>query len=565
MVISNSRYPALRERFEGIVFSLTRLIEGSGSGVPLVWVRDLPALDKSQTDLVGGKAANLGEIRNVLDLPTPDGFVVTTEGYRLLLEKGGVKSWLQDKDLELLTTRDVEEISRTIQEQFQTIHVPSSFNEAILGAYDRLIQRIGTPVSLAVRSSALGEDGGFSFAGQFLTLLNIKREGLVEAYLQVAASLFSSEAIHYRRLHGIPGHSAEMAVVFVAMVNAQVSGVTFSKDPNQPDSNKILIQAIRGLGVPLVEGRTSPEVIFVPNNLNQSQIVRSPSQQRTRLLLTDQEELKEDLIGSGETEQDFLTDEEVVLLGQWALLLEDHFGSPQDIEWAMDRDRKIYLLQSRPLRLLEQKGEAGRPLPGYPVLLSGGEVACPGTGTGPAVHMSEDDDLNTFPEGGILIARRSSPRFVRLMSKVRAIVTDFGSTTGHMASLSREFGVPTLLNTKTATQQIRPGTIITVDVANRLVYEGEVPLPEWKGKTEKWALEKSSTPELEYLKKVIELIQPLNLTDPLSKNFKEDQCRTLHDLARFIHEKSYEEMFILGEQLGDLRASSYHSGYFPAD
>jgi pyruvate,water dikinase len=562
MVISGGRYPVLRAMFEEIVFSLTKLLEGTGEGIPLVWVKDLTAVDRNQTDLAGGKAANLGEIRNVLDLPTPEGFVVTTEGFRLLLEKGGLKSWLQDKDLEILASQDVEEISRSIQEQFLKIHVPTSLKEAILGAYDRLIQKTGIEAPLAVRSSALGEDGGFSFAGQFLTLLNIKRDRLVEAYLQVAASLYSSEAIHYRRLHGISGHSAEMAVAFITMVDALVSGVTFSQDPSQSDSGQILIQAIRGLGVPLVDGRTSPEMISLPRDLNQSRIVRVPSQQKIRLILSSQSEIKEDSVSPDDVGQDCLSDEEALLLGQWALVLENHFGSPQDIEWAMDHDRKLILLQSRPLRLLDWKGETSRPLPGYTLLLSGGEVACPGAGTGPAFHMAEDDDPNLFPDGAVLIAKRSSPRFVRLMSKVRAIVTDFGSTTGHMASLSREFGVPTLLNTKTATQKISQGMVVTVDAGNGLVYQGQVPLPEWKGTTGKRGLEKPSTPELEYLKKIIEFIQPLNLTDPLSKNFRGDQCRTLHDLARFIHEKSYEEMFILGEQLGDLRASSYHLDVF---
>lgn len=561
-IISKGRYPELRGMFDEIVFSLTKLLENSGKEIPLGWVKDLPGVDRTQTDLVGGKAANLGEIMNNLDLPTPDGFVVTTEGFRLLLEKGGLKSWLQDQDVDLEASQDIEEISRSIQDQFLKIHVPSSLNDAILGAYDRLTQRIGAPVPMAVRSSALGEDSGFSFAGQFLTLLNIKREGLVEAYLKVAASLYSSEAIYYRLLHRIPGHSAEMAVAFIALVDAQVSGVAFSTDPNLPDSGRILIQAIQGLGVPLVEGRTTPEMITIPTSLNPTEIIRAPSQQKALLQLSHQEELKEDSINPDEARQECLADEEVVRLGQWALILEDHFGNPQDIEWAMDRNRKIFLLQSRPLRILERKPETNRPLPGYSFLVSGGEVAYPGTATGPAFHMSEDDDPNAFPDGGVLIARRSSPRFVRVMSKVRAIVTDFGSTTGHMASLSREFGVPTVLNTKVATQKIPQGTVITVDAANGLVYEGEVPLPEWKGKTEQRPPEKTSPREMEYLKKVIEFIQPLHLTDPLSKSFRVDQCRTLHDLARFIHEKSYEEMFILGEQLGDLRSSSYHLDVF---
>ncbi len=562
MMISKGRYPDLRGMFDEIVFSLTKLMESSGKEIPLGWVKDLPGVDSTQTDLAGGKAANLGEIMNNLDLPTPDGFIVTTEGFRLLLEKGGLKSWLQDQDVDLEATQDIEEISRSIQDQFLKIHVPSSLNDAILGAYDRLTKRIGGPVPMAVRSSALGEDSGFSFAGQFLTLLNIKREGLVEAYLKVAASLYSSEAIYYRLLHGITGHSAEMAVAFIALVDSQVSGVAFSKDPNQPDSDRILIQAIRGLGVPLVEGRTTPEMITIPTSLNPTEIIRVPAQQKAFLHLSHQEGLKEDSINPDEAGQECLADEEVVRLGQWALILEDHFGSPQDIEWVLDRNRKIFLLQSRPLRIMECKPETNMPLPGYSLLVTEGEVAYPGSGTGPAFHMSEDDDPNAFPEGGILIARRSSPRFVRIMSKVRAIVTDFGSTTGHMASLSREFGVPTLLNTKVATQKIPQGTVVTVDAANGLVYEGEVPLPEWKGKTEQRAREKISPRELEYLKKIIELIQPLHLTDPLSKSFRVDHCRTLHDLARFIHEKSYEEMFILGEQLGDLRASSYNLDVF---
>ncbi|MFH0787754.1 MAG: PEP/pyruvate-binding domain-containing protein [Pseudomonadota bacterium] len=561
IVISHDRYTVLREVLEGIATDLTQIIEDSDKPTSLEWVMDLSQIVRSHGDLAGGKGANLGEIGNILGLPIPEGFVVTTEGFRLLIEEGGLRSWIQDKDMELLSTQDVERVSQSLQEQILKVQVPSSLQEAIHKAYDRLTARIGVRVPLAVRSSALGEDSDFSFAGQFLTLLNIGPDRLIEAYLQVVASLYSPEAIHYRLLHGIPGQSAEMAVFFLAMVDASASGVVFSKDPSLPDSGLILIQVIRGLGVPLVEGRISPEVITLSRGLEPSRITRLPSQQKARLILSPESGLREEPVSPDESQESCLTDEEVIRLGQWALLLEDHFGAPQDIEWAMDAEGKLILLQSRPLRLLGRTGQAGQPVPGYELLLNGGEVACPGVASGPAIHMTENDDLNAFPKGGVLITRRSSPRFVRLMDKAGAIVTDFGSTTGHMASLAREFRVPALLNTKLATQKIPPGRIVTVDATSGLVYGGEVPLPEGNplpGFREEGPKkeERAFLPEHQLLKRVIQLVQPLNLMDPQSNTFRADQCRTLHDLARFIHEKSYQEMFLMGERVGDLRASS---------
>ena len=567
IVISNGRNSGLRDVLEGITKALTQDLQDSGQTDDFDWVMDLSEIHKGLADLAGGKMANLGEIRNRLGLPVPEGFVVTTEGFRFLIEEGGLRSWIQDKDLELLSTQDVERVSQTMQEQLLKVEVPSSLKEALDQAYERLATRIGSRVPLAVRSSALGEDSDFSFAGQFLSLLNIKPEGLVEAYLRVVASLYSPEAIHYRLLHGIPGQSAEMAVGFIAMVEASSSGVTFSADPSLPDSGQILIQVIRGLGIPLVDGRTSPEMITIPKELDQSRIVRVASQQNVRLVFSPDSGIKEEPVTPEEAGKSCLTDEEVIRLGQWALLLEDHFGNPQDMEWARDRNGELILLQSRPLRLLDHQGQAGLPLPGYDLLLSGGEVACPGAGTGPAIHLAEDDDLSTFPLGGVLIARRSSPRFVRLMDKARAIVTDFGSTTGHMASLAREFRVPALLNTKLATQKIPPGSIVTVDATSGLVYQGEVPLPALNlspvvSRAEDPEGQKPAPPEHQMLKRAIRLIQPLNLTNPQSPTFRADQCRTLHDLARYIHEKSYGEMFMLGERVGDLRASSYHLDVF---
>ena len=565
-VISNDRYASLRPAFDRISSALTALMEDQPEYCSLEPVLEISEISGTKADVAGGKMANLAELANALNLPTPDGMVVTTEGFQRLLEEGGIRSWIQSKHLEVVSEKDVDSISKELEDRILSLPVPPVLEEEILKAYDRIAERAGVRIPMAVRSSAVGEDSEFSFAGQFLSVLNVPREELCRAYLRVIASLFSPEAMHYRFLHKIPGESAEMAVGFVTMVNAITSGVVFSRDPGQPDSEQTLIQAVKGLGVTLVDGKTSPEVIMAPRDPKTSKIIRTPSSQKSRMVLAPGSGMKEETLTPQEAEEPCLTDDEVMKLADWAVLLENHFGGPQDIEWAKDKDHGIILVQSRPLRLSPQAERATEPLSGVPLILKGGETGCPGVGSGPAIHASGDADMDSFPEGGVLVAKRSSPKFIRLMSKTRAIVTDVGSTTGHMASLARELGVPTLLNTKIATQTIPHGAIVTVDSTNLLVYEGEVrellERAQADDKSEAPEAWKRDSPSFQLLEKVISLVSPLNLTDPGSVGFSADRCVTLHDLARFVHEKSYREMFGMGENVGDLRGVAYKLDVF---
>ncbi len=565
-VIAGDRYGALRDAFDRISAPVGLLLEEATESPGSELVLDLPSLTTAQAELAGGKMANLSEVANGMGLPTPDGFVVTTEGFRVLVEEGGIRSWLQNRHLEIESAQDLDEISAELQDRILGLEIPSRLQEEILSAYDRLVERTGEPMPAAVRSSAVGEDSDFSFAGQFLSVLNVPRDELCQAYLRVAASLYSPEAMHYRFLHGIPGESAQMAVGCIGMVNAAASGVVFSRDPNRPDSGKVLIHAIKGVGVLLVDGRTSPEVLEVSRDLDDKQVLRSPSSQVSRLVLSPTSGLKEEDLPPGEAGKPCITDDQAVQLAKWALELEAHFGSTQDLEWALDEEGSLILLQSRPLSLSAQSSRTEKPIPGCPLLVEGGEVGCPGIGIGPAVHMSQDDDLESFPDGAVLVARRSSPRFVRLMSKARAIVTDAGSTTGHMASLARELRVPTLLNTRTAVSSIPNGTLVTVDASSGFVYEGEVPALAEKQATAQEEGEFSGrrklTPGYQLLAKAVELIAPLNLTNPAGAGFSAEGCLTLHDIARYVHEKSYQEMFMLSDNVGDLRAASYHLDVF---
>jgi pyruvate,water dikinase len=564
--ISRDRYPDLKKTLESITANLKLLLEEPDPQIPSAIVLEMPAILRSHADLAGGKMANLGEIKNVLRLPSPDGFAITTAGFRMLMEESGIRSWVQDRHMELLSEQgDAAKISRALRERIETAEVPLPLREAIYDHYDRLSRRTGSIPFIAVRSSALGEDSDFSYAGQFLSVLNVNREELPGAYLRVVASLYSPEAIQYQLLHGILSEPAEMAVGFIAMVDTVASGVVFSKDPNQPDSGYVLIQAILGLGVALVDGKTSPESLFVAGDNTAQNIVRIPSQQKSRFVPFPGAGLKEESIAPEEIGQDCLTDDEAWQIAQWALQLEAHFNCPQDIEFAVDKNRQIIVLQSRPLRLMSRSVHAGQPVDGFPVLVKGGETACPGKGSGPAVHFDENEDMSHFPEGAILVAKRPSPKFIRIMSRASAIVTDFGSTTGHMASLSREFRVPTLLNTKTATRDILPGTIVTVDAGCGFVYAGEIPFAEECGSDDQGCVaseQRPASPRFALLERAAKIVAPLNLTDPGSHEFSADGCRTLHDIARYVHEKSYAEMFMMGSNVGDLRTSAYQLDVF---
>ena len=183
--------------------------------------------------------------------------------------------------------------------------------------------------------------------------------------------------------------------------------------------------------------------------------------------------------------------------------------------------------------------------PGYPLLLEGGAAAFPGVGCGPAFQVRRDEDLLDFPDGAVLVARHSSPKFVMVMPKAQAIVTDSGSISGHMASLAREFAVPTLLDTKVATQTIPPGLIVTVDAYTCRIYQGKV--PELLDRQPARESHLKDTPVYETLKKVAEFILPLHLVDPKSPDFSPEYCRSLHDLGRLVHELSYTEMFKISD------------------
>jgi pyruvate,water dikinase len=566
--IGDGRHQALWSSFESVRATLLALVEPAPASAPPL-LMDLVDIDYRDVDRVGAKMANLGEIRNRVGLPTPDGFAVTVLGYRELLQANGLGHFVEGAASP--TTRlDADRASADFGACIHKAIVPPAIAQAIAEAYQRLASREKGDHAVAVRSSALGEDELLSFAGQHETFLNVDRAGLVEAWRKVIASLHSQAAVQYRRLQGVPVLQGAMPVGFVTMVPAVAGGMVFSRDPTHADRGQVIVQVTPGLGAQIADGSAIPltvEVTLEEGRAGKALISRAGATTEVPDRSGYPDEVTEDLDIVLDSQRRLLADEEAVQLARWSRRLESHFGEPQDIEWAMDSQRNLFILQSRPLGLAASMSESRPPVSGASLLVRSGETVCPGVATGIAVHLDDDGDFDGFPDRGVLVVKRPSPKFVRVMDRAAAIVADTGSTTGHMASLAREFRIPTLLGTREGSTAIQPGQRITVDAFGGYVYAGAVDVSHGGLRTGDVPKRRPGDIRTRWLlRRVAECVVPLNLTDPDAPEFSPDHCTTLHDLTRYVHERSYQEMFRLGESLDDFRSAAYFLDVFlPVD
>jgi pyruvate,water dikinase len=544
--------------------SLPEVVEQIGAGIYKELIRKrnvektsltVPLRQISQERLseVGGKSANLGEIFNRVHLPVPDGFAVTAYSCHYFMESNGLFRRTEEilRDLNIDDTPRLVECSREIQHHILNAPLPPSLEEALFKEMDALIAESGPELRIAVRSSATSEDSEASFAGQHSSVLGVNRQGLLHAYKTVVASTYNPRAIYYRRNKGYPDEFVIMSVLCVGMVQALASGVMYTRDPNDSGRNLLLVNAVWGLGLNAVDGSVPTDFYEVDKSSRHvlsSRIV----EKKTMLVLGQYGELRDDEVCGDLQHMPCLDDAQIRELADYGVTLEEYFGLPQDIEWALDRSGRIVILQSRQLNVdlfcvLDKKEEAGRidlDLPGHPVLLRGGTTASRGKASGLAYVLDSDHHLVNIPEGAILIAPQTSPRYVSILGRVQAIVTNVGSVTGHMASVAREFGLPTLVETGNATLKIPHGEEITVDATNQVIYRGRV---ESILERKRRANPMKGSPTYRAAHSALKKIAVLSLADPGSENFTPEGCRTFHDVIRFAHEFAMREMFCIGE------------------
>jgi pyruvate,water dikinase len=551
--LAPGKYEELYARFRDIEWAITQLLSQKRPVVGEELVLSLRDVHADMADQVGSKMGNLGEIRNRIGLPVPAGFVVTSRGYQRFLEanelQAEIERLLQSSSADELD--ELYDLSAKIQQLIIRSPVPDDLEKAITDAYRKIEEEVRPGVRVSVRSSALGEDSaGTSFAGQYRSELNVSAEFLLDIYTEIVASKYGLTALTYRRNRGIRDEDIAMCVGCMAMLEAMAGGVMYSRNPVDVRDDAVVINAVWGLPKSVVDGSVDPDLFVVSRSSPPTILTKTIATKERMFVCYPEEGVCRLETTADQGKAPCLSDEQAIRLAQMATRLEDYYGSPQDIEWAITADGTIYILQARPLQQLE----TGKSLRDFddragdrePALLEGGITASPGVASGKIYIARKSMDALRFPEGGVLVATQALPSWAALLHRAAAVVTEHGSITGHLANVAREFGVPGLFGVAGATSSLKPGDLVTVDADGRRIYAGRIePLLE-QAKAPKEPRRES--PVHSILREVSKHIIPLNLLDPDGQDFRPKKCRSLHDITRFVHEKSVHEMFNFGKE-----------------
>ncbi|MBI5518590.1 MAG: pyruvate, phosphate dikinase [Desulfovibrio sp.] len=560
--LSGGKYPGLFDATERLGVAILKDLVHRKRIKKGELVLPLRALSAELADEVGGKAANLGEVANRAGLPTPRGFAVSAYACQHFLKTTGLAERIERrmKRIDVKDTEKLLEICEEIQAMIMAAPLPEELSQDIARLMDELAGLFGPDVRVSVRSSATCEDSEATFAGQHSTVLNVSIANVGQAWKEVVASTFSPRAVYYRRSMGYSDEDVVMAVLCVTMIDARASGVMYTNDPNllgagarREGVDDIFISAAWGLGVCVVDGSANTD-FYAVRRKDSSILRRDVALKGQRLRLRPDDGIREEDVPEDERLAPCLDEGKIRQLAAYGVQLEEHYGQPLDIEWAQDQNGRLFILQARPLGMGHQATDEcsltpeAEPLHGREVILRGGDMAAPGSAAGPAYILTSDHNLPAVPQGAILIARQTSPTYVPVMDRIRAIITEVGSVTGHMASVAREFGVPSLVGLENATLAVQPGEDITLDATSRIVYRGIV--PELIRDKPCVNLMKGS-PVYKAAQEALKRMAPLTLTDPKALNFSPEGCRSLHDVIRFAHEMGMREMFNIGGEMED--------------
>ncbi|MEA1947040.1 MAG: PEP/pyruvate-binding domain-containing protein [Thermodesulfobacteriota bacterium] len=548
-----SRYLNLKDYFKKFDFYIRFMLAPPEYNFSPPFAIQLDEIPSDGRLLVGGKALQLSVIKRDLELPIPSGFVITTNAFFYLIEHNDLRKTIDEKlaGLDINSTPSLDHTSDDLVALIMNSRIPPDIENVVLNAFKACQWTKNRDVRIAMRSSAVCEDEQSSFAGQYLTVLNVKEENILDAYKKVIASKYSPRALYYRINYGLSDIETPMAVLALEMVDATASGVIYTQDIDDPTLNYLNIHSIWGLGDLLVSGEVSPDIITVTKEEKPTIVMEKTGVKHKQMTLAQNRSTEVIPVYDNKKQICSIDRDSVLTLTKWGAELESFYGVPQDIEWCKDIAGRLFILQSRPLKIEEvhtPQKECKFDDIKNAVLVSGGETASSGIGAGRVFKIDRKSDLENLPKGAVLVARNASPYYVTVMGRINAVVTDTGSTAGHFASVAREFGVPTLVNTDIATANLSPGREVTVHANGKIVYDGIVSSLIESLCTQRDLL--SNSPFMRKLRYIISFISPLKLVDPASKSFKPEGCRSLHDIIRFSHEKAVQEMFSMGDRKG---------------
>ncbi|MGM0454136.1 MAG: PEP/pyruvate-binding domain-containing protein [Thermodesulfobacteriota bacterium] len=473
------------------------------------------ALDSELSeDTAGGKAATLSSLITAHGLSVPPGVVITTRAFYLFLQFNGLPERIRS-ELGRLGPEDhgaIHEVSRRIRSAILAAEMPPALEKAVAGAMENTeIEKH----ALALRSSAVGEDLQASFAGQFESRLNVAPDRWFDAYREVLASKYSPHAISYRMQQGFSDDMCPMAVLVMPTIAAQVSGILYTREQGAAD--RAVTYMVSGGGEQLAAGGGCEGRAAFDMNCQQLCDV-APFDLLGRQTLTD-----------------------LFLTGQ---KLEELFGTPQDVEWIVDENDVIYIVQSRPLRM-SAAGSAPAPAEeaaAYPedAVLTCGQWVSAGKAAGRVYRVKDSRLPDEIPEQAVLVTEELPPELTIALDKVAAVLAEKGSPACHFASVAREAGIPVICNVE-GTDAMADGQTVSVDAEQAVVLAGR----HFETQHRKAGAEFPDTPALKMLADALAYISPLTLSDPDAEDFSIQSCRSLHDIVRYVHEAGVREMFSL--------------------
>jgi len=323
----------------------------------------------------------------------------------------------------------------------------------------------------------------------------------------------------------------------------------YSRNPANLRDDRVVISSAWGLPKTVVDGTAATD-LFVLERKEPPLLVHRDVPAKDFMVVADPTEgLRRHGLGSSQARSPSITDEQAVDLARLALEIEAHYGAPQDVEWSVQPDGTLVLLQCRPLQQTEVASVEERMLSSAEedadVLLAGGTTAGPGAAAGPVFMVRKEMEMLGFPAGAVLVVSQALPRWASMLDRASAVVAERGGVAGHLANVAREFGVPALFGAQGALDRLENGREVTVDADARRVHDGRrEDLLEHRRPARN--LMKGS-PVYRSLERASRLVTPLNLLNPDAPSFRGANCRTFHDITRFCHEKSVLEMFRFGK------------------
>lgn len=544
------KYETLYQRFYEIESAISKLL---APAPPPDDPRLMVFIDEIRDDLhhlTGHKMARLGEIHNKTELRVPGFFVVTSTAHDLFLRENDLQTEI-DRRLQSADFADFSSLGRICEEirvLITTSPVPDKLSHEMYHAYDQLTESAGGPVKLAIRSSAKGEDSdGSSFAGQYDSKLNVERKGLLQAYKEVIASQYSLQATIYRFNCGIKNEGNVMSVGCMQMIDSVAGGITYSRDPFQPDEEETIINASWGLPSSVMDGSVTGDRFAVSCRKPYRSLRQTIHEKPIQAICSPEDGILKEPVSESMKNASCLTEDQLCSLAHMAVVLEEYFQLPQDIEWAIDRNETLYCLQCRPLVQVEASTLSGSSewMPEQEtILLEGGITTSQGAAAGPVFMVRTSDDAMQVPDGSVVVVKHALPSWAPMLKHAAAVITEHGSFAGHLANITREFGIPALFNLEDAMESLQSGKTVTVDAERRQIHQGSINELLKSGRPKSNLM--ANSPVYRTLEDISRWVVPLNLIDPDSREFTPENCRTLHDMTRFIHEKSVYEMFNFG-------------------